>query len=296
MDSTPLPVQLTYADEKTALVEICVDRRNDYLPAEIALTKEKETLKTIGDGKKVRQVIENAPGEDFVFGLFSRTDTRVGDVTLLADTLLATGATDETGALTFAGYYPHGEYYVKELDAPNGWKLNTEQFPVSLLPVHVDGMNTIRVSLPEAVHDELVYGKVTLTKTDITGEHTLPGAVIEVYDEQGNVIYRDTTDENGQIPEIPVTPGTYTFREVYAPEGYALNEAVMFFEVDEDGTVTGDTVIRDDYTRFSVDKYDENRKPLAGVAFSLFAEGTARSSIPQTLWLSSSTFPMRSSF
>lgn len=127
----------------------------------------------------------------------------------------------------------------------------------------------IRVSLPEPVHNELIYTRVTLTKTDITGQKTLPGATIEVKDEQGKVIYRETTDANGQLPQIPVTPGTYTFKEVYAPDGYALNEAEMRFTVDADGNVTGDTTIRDDYTRFSLHKVDENGKPLAGVMFGL---------------------------
>lgn len=43
----------------------------------------------------------------------------------------------------------------------------------------------------------------------------------------------------------------------------------MRFTVDADGNVTGDTTIRDDYTRFSLRKVDESGKPLAGVMFGL---------------------------
>lgn len=210
----------------------------------------------------------NIPGEGFVFGLFADEELRVGDVTLTADTLVATGATDAAGKLAFVGNFPHGAYYVKELSAPDGWTLNPAKFAVTLEP-KVQSGGVIRVSLPEPVHDELIYTRVTLTKTDITGQKTLPGATIEVKDEQGKVIYRETTDANGQIPQIPVTPGTYTFKEVYAPDGYALNEAEMRFTVDADGNVTGDTTIRDDYTRFSLRKADESGKPLAGVMFGL---------------------------
>ncbi|MFR5796275.1 MAG: hypothetical protein ACLUI3_12505 [Christensenellales bacterium] len=35
-----------------------------------------------------------------------------------------------------------------------------------------------------------------------------------------------------------------------APEGYALNETTCSFTVDENGQVSGDTVLRDDFTRF----------------------------------------------
>lgn len=268
LDGAPHEVELRYADDRTAVVETNVTIGNDYLSAEIMLEKEKEELEIIMDSDHVRREIVNTPGEGFVFGLFADEELRVGDVTLTADTLVATGATDAAGKLAFVGNFPHGAYYVKELSAPDGWTLNPAKFAVTLEPQAQSG-GVIRVSLPEPVHDELVYTRVTLTKTDITGQKTLPGATIEVKDEQGKVIYRETTDANGQIPQIPVTPGTYTFKEVYAPDGYALNEAEMRFTVDADGNVTGDTMIRDDYTRFSLRKADENGKPLAGVMFGL---------------------------
>ena len=268
LDGAPHEVELRYADDHTAVVETTVTLGNDYLSAEITLEKEKEDLEIIMEGDHVRQALVNIPGEGFVFGLFADEELRVGDVTLTADTLVATGATDAAGRLAFVGNFPHGAYYVKELSAPDGWTLNPAKFAVTLEPKAQSG-GVIRVSLPEIVHDGLIYTRVTLTKTDITGQKTLPGATIEVKDEQGNVMYRETTDANGQIPQIPVTPGTYTFKEVYAPDGYALNEAEMRFTVDADGNVTGDTTIRDDYTRFSLRKVDENGKPLAGVMFGL---------------------------
>ena len=268
LDGAPHEVELRYENDHTAVVETNVTLGNAYLSAEITLEKEKEDLEIIMDGDHVRQALVNIPGEGFVFGLFADEELHVGEVTLLADTLVATGATDAEGKLAFVGNFPHGAYYVKELSAPDGWTLNPAKFAVTLEPKAQSG-GVIRVSLPEIVHDELIYTRVTLTKADITGQKTLPGATIEVKDEQGKVIYRETTDANGQIPQIPVTPGTYTLKEVYAPDGYALNEAEMRFTVDADGNVTGDTTIRDDYTRFSLRKVDESGKPLAGVMFGL---------------------------
>ncbi len=161
--------------------------------------------------------------------------------------------------------------------SPAGWKLNLNSFPITLDPAaKAEDANVIRVALPEAVHDELIYTTVTLTKKVITGEKTLPGGTIEVCNSAGEVIYRAVTDKNGNIPDISVTPGKYTFREVLAPSGYALNEAVMTFTVDENGNVTGDTTIRDDYTRVTLLKQDENGKPLTGVEFALMkVDGTA---------------------
>ena len=271
-DDTRYEADLVYADDQTPIVETKITFVNEYLPVEITFQKEKETLSTvIRDDGTITQILANAPGQGFVFGLYNDKDIHYSDGTLMADTLVATGSTDADGNLTFAGHYPHGDYYIKELSAPDGWELNPDVFPITLDP-SAQSDSVIRVAFPEAVHDELIYNRITLTKTDITGEKTLPGALIEVINSSGEVIYRAYTDENGQIPGIPVTPGTYTFREVLAPDGYALSESEMRFTVDEYGNVTGDTVIRDDYTCVSLRKQNEDGLPLAGVEFALLKE------------------------
>ncbi len=270
-DPAPIPVELAYANDHTAVVELRVEVGNDCLPAKISLMKEIDELRTISSGKNgVKSILNTAPGEGFVFGLFRTHDMPYAYGTLMADTLVATGATDRNGMLTFEGIYPHGDYYVKELQAKAGWKMSADRYNLSITPDRkASDENVLRVILVDPIHNDLVHGRVTLTKTDITGEKTLPGAVIEVYNDKGEVVYRDTTDEYGRIASIPVTPGRYTFREIYAPDGYALNDAIMSFTVDGDGVVTGTTTIRDDYTRFSIAKCDENEAPLSGVEFSL---------------------------
>lgn len=267
-------MRLSVGDGQKVLVSETVPLNNTYLPAEITLWKEKEALHTVsGQKDTVQQVLVNEPGEGFVFGLFTAQDIPYSNGVLMSDTLIATGATDENGQLTFAGTYPHGEYVIRELKAPEGWEITPEAIPVSLQPSQMTEDETmLRVLLVEPVHNKLIHQKVTLTKLDITGAVPLPGALIEVKDERGTVIYREYTNENGKTDSIPVTPGRYTFREVYAPEGFALNEAVMTFTVEQDGAVTGDTTIRDDYSRFAIEKHDEASHPLAGVTFSLVNE------------------------
>ena len=267
-------MRLSVGDGQKVLVSETVPLNNTYLPAEITLWKEKEALHTVsGQKDTVQQVLVNEPGEGFVFGLFTAQDIPYSNGVLMSDTLIATGATDENGQLTFAGTYPHGEYVIRELKAPEGWEITPKALPVSLQPSQMTEDETmLRVLLVEPVHNKLIHQKVTLTKLDITGAVPLPGALIEVKDERGTVIYREYTNENGKTDSIPVTPGRYTFREVYAPEGFALNEAVMTFTVEQDGTVIGDTAIRDDYSRFAIEKHDEASHPLAGVTFSLVNE------------------------
>ncbi len=272
---TPYEVELAYVDDKTPVVEVTVQASNAYLPAEISLAKVKEVMQAVteSDGTTV-QSITTAPGEGCVFGLFNASDIRYPGGTLMADSLLATGVTDENGQLTFSGVYPHGDYYIKELSAPDGWKVNPNSYPISLTPdMTAEDAEIIRIALSDPICNEIMHTPVTITKTDVTGAHTVPGALIEVEDSSGSIIYREYTDENGEIPDIPLIPGDYTFREVLAPEGYALNTAEMAFSVDATGNVTGSTTIRDDYTRVTLKKVDLNGEPLEGVGFGLYREG-----------------------
>lgn len=273
LDATPHPFTLAAVDQQTAMVEVKVSTGNTYLPVRVTLRKQKENLllTETADGM-IHQTVETVPGEGFVFGLFNRDVIPYGDSQKLpANTLMATGATDSQGNLTFSGLYPHGDYYIKELSVPDGWLLGAQTYPVTLTPDHkASGEDVITVYLDQPILNRLIYTPVTLTKTDITGAEKLPGALIEVYDAEGNIIYREYTDANGEIPNIPVVPGTYTFKETYAPSGYALNTAIKTFTVTADGQVHGDTVIRDEVNRVTLKKIRQNGEALAGAVFGLF--------------------------
>ena len=275
LDATPHPFTLAAVDQQTAMVEVKVSAGNTYLPVRVTLRKQKENLllTETADGM-IHQTVETIPGEGFVFGLFNRDVITYGDSQKLpANTLMATGATDSQGNLTFSGLYPHGDYYIKELSVPDGWLLGAQTYPVTLTPDHkASGENVITVYLDQPILNRLIYTPVTLTKTDITGAEKLPGALIEVYDAEGNIIYREYTDANGEIPDTPVVPGTYTFKETYAPSGYALNTAIKTFTVTADGQVHGDTVIRDEVNRVTLKKIRQNGEALAGAVFGLFNE------------------------
>lgn len=277
-DTATYPFTLSAVDKQTAIVEVRVSAANTFLPIRVTLRKQKENLllTETADGM-IHQTVETVPGEGFVFGLYTGEIITYGDSQKLpANTLVATGTTDAQGNLTFSGLYPHGSYYIRELSVPDGWLLSTEKYPVTLTSANkAVSKNVITVYLDQPILNRLIYMPVTITKTDITGAKKLPGALIEVYDADGNTIYREYTNEQGEIPSIPVVPGTYTFRETFAPSGYALNVAVKTFTVTADGKVTGDTVIQDELNKVMLKKARENGEPLPGAVFGLFdADGT----------------------
>lgn len=270
-ESTRYDVVLDSVDRYTPVVEIKVTAKNDFIPAQISLKKEKEIVVTSKNGDTVSSRLEHAAGEGFVFGLYNKDAIVYRNGTLPADALIATGITDAKGNLTFDGNYPHGEYYIQEISAPEGWKINPNQFPVSITDEHIKG-NRVVYELEEPILDEIIQADLQIAKTDLTGSDYLPDTLIEVKDSKREVVCRDFTGANGYGPCFYAIPGDYTFREVLAPEGYELCITEFVFTVRPDGTVEQKTSVADDYTRFSVLKVDEQHEPLAGVEFGLYKE------------------------
>lgn len=277
--TAPNNFTLSANDKKTAVVEVRVSASNTHLPIRVKLTKLKESIKRTTDSDNlVHQTIEVIPGEGFVFGLYNNAVISYGDNQRLpANTLMATAASNASGELIFSGHYPHGQYYIQELSVPAGWKLSNTKYPVSLSTVNKsDQENVITITFAEPVLNELIYTPVTLTKTDITGAKKLPGALIEIKESKGSIIFREYTDSNGEIPNIPMVPGSYTFKEIYAPQGYALNVAEKTFTITADGRVLGDTIIKDEINHVVLKKVRENGEGLAGAVFGIFNEAGAK--------------------
>ena len=210
---TSAPDGYVYSTERCNFTLSAIDKKtaNTYLPVRVSLMKKKEQTKINNlENGMVHQVIEVVAGEGFVFGLYnSSVITYADNQKLPANTLVATAVTDKNGNLTISGMYPHGNYYLKELAVPDGWKLSTEKFPVTLTSANkASNENTIVVKLSDPILNELIYIPVTITKTDITGAEKLPGALIEVYDENRKLIYREYTNKNGEIPDMYILTAT----------------------------------------------------------------------------------------
>lgn len=76
--------------------------------------------------------------------------------------------------------------------------------------------------------------KVEISKTDIAGRE-LPGAKLEILDEDGNVVESWNSEDKPHYMEmLPI--GRYTLHEETAPNGYLIAENVEF-EVKDTGEV-----------------------------------------------------------
>lgn len=173
------------------------------------------------------------------------------------------GMTDDKGEFRVSAI-PAGTYTFEETVAPSGYTRNTTVFEITIDEYgKVVGETTILDKKTEVV----------LHKTDVTTAEGIQGAKIEIYDSDGNTVFEDITDENGDITISGLPSGTYTFKEIVAPDGYILNTEEFTFTINEDGTVTGDNTITDKPTTVIITKIDKDTlESLEGVEFEFFDE------------------------
>ena len=127
-DDTHYEVELKYKDDKTAIVVEKLDLSNKYLPVDLSAVKVKTHIEPDElESGMIHQKEVMLPGTGFVFGLFNKTRiTALDGTTLPTDRCLAVASADAEGNVHLSGYMPHGEYYIKELQAAEGWQMSEE--------------------------------------------------------------------------------------------------------------------------------------------------------------------------
>ena len=275
LDENRYDVLLQAVDQKTPVVVETVSVTDEFLPAKVSFSKVKQVIVTKERDKGlVTSEIETVPGEGFVFGLYNHEEIKYADGSLPKGTLIAVAVTDADGKASFEGNFPHGHYTLKEISAPEGWKVNTASYHIDIDRKYLNDEGVCEFTLSDPIVNEIVHGTPRISKVDIAGSDYLPDTLIEVKNENDEVICRAYTGEDGFVPAFPAVPGKYTYKEILAPEGYELCVTEFSFTITEDGQVDGFTSVADDYTRFYVMKVDESNKPLAGVTFGLYSEET----------------------
>lgn len=154
---------------------------------------------------------------------------------------------------------PAGSYTLHEVAAPDGYVIATD------IVFEIDEYNTVTINgIDTQAFDENGVPtiimiddttKVHISKIDITGDKELPGAKLQIIDENGEVIEEwISTDEEHIIEGKLIGGKEYTLHEEIAPDGYVVANDITF-TVSEDGSV--DTVImKDDTTKVRISKRD----------------------------------------
>ena len=163
-----------------------------------------------------------------------------------------------------------GEYMLKEIAAPDGYVIATDiKFTVDVYGnVMVENVDFTAVSdngnpLIAMVDDTT---KVRISKRDITTGEELPGATLQIIDEDGNVVEEwVSTDEAHFIEGKLIAGKEYTLRETIAPDGYEIANEIKF-TVNADGSVT-EVVMYDELTPKTTTPYTgDNHSDFAAFA------------------------------
>lgn len=180
-----------------------------------------------------------------------------------SDELIESVTTGEDGLAQFSPL-AYGRYYFLEKEAPEGYVLNPDKH---WFEIREDG--TI---VRSHMSNRLITATPVIIKQDLASAKRLPGAVIELYDEQDSLIESKTTGPDGVAEFSPVVYGKYYVKEKQAPAGYVLEPDKHWFEVNRDGAVIrlslANELIRGrlELTKIAA----ETGRPLAGAEFEIY--------------------------
>ncbi|WP_328049879.1 SpaA isopeptide-forming pilin-related protein [Bacillus paramycoides] len=210
--------------------------------------------------KKVDENDENIVLKDAKFDVIDKDNTVVATVT-----------TNDKGIAEVKDL-PLGDYFVKEISAPEGYiKVDT---PVK---VTIDKTNVIELVMKNTKKVE--NGQFKLLKKDSESGQLLPGAKFDVIDKDGNVVETIITDDKGEALSKQLPVGTYTLKEVEAPKGYELSSSSVRVDVVSNEVVTVEALnkkIDEKVTgQFEIVKVDANDKTkrLSDAEFEVYKDG-----------------------
>ena len=154
------------------------------------------TFKFDGEVKKIDE--NNKPLSGAVFGLF--TDAECKNEAKYADTnkQITAESAETTGLLNFTGL-DDKEYYMKEISAPKGYKLNNKVYKIEFKPSFEATGKMISYKVTVTDMDDQINAKITEYKLDANGTVVVVGE-------------KNTTEiSNTKLGSLPSTGGMGTY-------------------------------------------------------------------------------------
>lgn len=208
-----VPFELEYKDQTTAVItlEVCVKNK----PNQFRIVKCKKGTNQLMQGVK--------------FAVWRQNDHQGEDETAEEQNAPDIYETNENGEIKLR-YLTAGTYIASETETNEGFLLSGETFEFT-----VDANGLINGKEEEVWNVENDYTKVKISKKDATTGKEVPGASLQITNEDGEIIEEwVTSDEPYLIEELPV--GEYCLKETCAPKGYEIASDVKF-TVEETGEI-----------------------------------------------------------
>lgn len=239
------------------------------------------------------------------FGLYAKNDIldAAGNCILKKDSLIEEKYSDKEGLITFNNL-PYADYYVKELEAPKDFILNSESISISkeeLLPVKtVETTDQVYNAYREIINYKKLY-KIKLTKYgenffDVqknlseNGEYfsyqlskvPLENVTFSLYDDEDNLVAANVTDLEGNLYFSDIEAGEYYYVEDSCLENYLKLSERRQIICDSDNALIEDTVMNElckinlsicksgEQVRITKKGISYETQPLEGVVFGIY--------------------------
>lgn len=181
------------------------------------------------------------------------------------DKVIGTYATDENGEINIENLRT-GDYKLIEKETNKWYDLTDDT------EIRVEWDTTINT----IIENELKKGQIKVIKVDKeNNEVKIPGVTFEILDEEGNVLEKITTDENGEAITKKYSIRDYEkliLREIETDERYVLNDKPQTVELEANQikTITFENEkIKGKVEITKVDKNDSSKK-IEGAKFGLY--------------------------
>jgi len=127
-----------------------------------------------------------------------------------------------------------GTYYIKEITAPEGFKLSSTVYTVSITD-QCDKTVTVKDS-PEKARIQLIKSSAEPEMTEGNAGYSLSGAKYGVWSDKEltKSVGTLTTNSDGRSNELSVLAGTYYIKETLAPKGYLKDDTIYEIKIDID--------------------------------------------------------------
>ena len=271
-------VELVYAGQEVEITETSASFTNKRQKVSVFLGKEMEQNDTFHIGM-------NGEMSAVTFGLYAAEELTAADgAGIPADGLIEIISMGADGTAMCQTDLPFGSYYLKEMTTDEHYIISDEKYPFTFT---YDGPNfeVVEIVLNDGdpIRNELIYSYIHGQKVGEDGIG-LSGAIIGLFHADETDFTADTailatvTAEDGAFYFNQIPFGNWIIREIEAPDGYVLSDALYPVSICEDGAVIEIQItnhrIRGNVQLTKVDKdYPENK--LAGAVFDLYSDSNS---------------------
>lgn len=233
-------------DEKGEFSKITYELKNKLKKCDINLFKYYYENADAEQKKKI-------PLSGAKFGIYAAEDiyNLSGNCIVKKDTLLKEAVTNQDGKVVFKDLYL-ADYYLKELEAPEGFVIHESIIPVSQNTFELLNSKQNYTSDIECMNNKQTFQLEILKNGDsfqridskssengefytyILNEAPIENVEISLYNENNELIEKQSTDKNGIVRFSHLETGTYYYAENSAPKEYILDSEKHYVTIAAD--------------------------------------------------------------